>query len=42
MIKEFRILALCTVGIALCSLPVTAQQTPTQAQVLSNAVANEP
>ena len=42
MVKEFRILALCAVGIALCSLSATAQQTPAQAQVLSNAVANEP
>ena len=42
MVKEFRILALCTVCIALCSLSATAQETPTQAQVLSNVVANEP
>ena len=42
MVKEVRILALCTVGISLCNLSATAQETTAQAQVLSNAVANEP
>jgi hypothetical protein len=52
MIRVFRFLAIYTISImtilstlillALWGIPAAAQQTPTQPQVLSNAVANEP
>jgi hypothetical protein len=52
MIKVFRFLAICTISAAtvlsalilaaLWGLPAAAQQKPTQPEVLSNAVANEP
>ena len=52
MTKVFRLSAICTLSVvallsvlilvALWGIPASAQQTPTQPQVLSNAVANEP
>lgn len=52
MIKVFRLSAICTISVAallsvlilvaLWGIPTVAQQTPTQPQVLGNAVANEP
>jgi hypothetical protein len=42
MIKVFRFLAVCSIGLALCRLPAAAQQAANQPQVLGNAVANAP
>ncbi len=48
MIKVFRFLAMCTISLSvlclavICAIPAWAQQRPTEPQVLSNAVANQP
>jgi hypothetical protein len=47
-VKTFRFLAMCTISLSVlclavtCAVPAAAQQTSTQPQVLSNAVANQP
>ena len=48
MIKIFRFLAMCTISLSvlclavICAVPAWAQQRPTEPEVLSNAVVNEP
>ena len=48
MIKIFRFLTTCTISLSvlclavICAVPAWAQQRPSQPQVLSNAVVNEP